>query len=300
MKKCLYVFSFVFIGILAFAISGCDDSMEEIVDEVVTTPITEPIIPPELTGIDQGYTFYMSLDHQTPINDVAFSWDGQWLASLGENSVKLWDPQTGQLKETRSIESGDLWIDSVHDDGSVRLTGPDDFLFQRAGHTSPVRTVAGEGPTTNVTGSSDRTIRVWDFLTGELHFAFDLPGQVWAVAVSLDGSILAGGGGFDGIYLWDFNTQQSKGILRADTAQVEGIAFGPGDLPFSPPNTLAVATGLGSGEAIHVWDLRTNILKQTLIADGYTVRKVAISPDGQMIVGGAYYGAAPGVLLWRK
>lgn len=290
MKKCFHVFSFVFIGLLAFAISGCDDSMEEIVDTVVTPPTTEPIIPPELTGIAQGYTFHTTLDHQAPILDVAFSIDGQTLASLGENSIKLWNPHTRQLKNTLPREGEDLWIKYVFNDGVVSLMGPDHPLLARSGHTSPVRSVVYASGGAIVTGSSDKTIRAWD---DTLHFSLELPGQVWAVAISRDGT-LAGGGGFDGIYLWDFDTQQSKGILRASTAQVESIAFGPDG------NMLAVATGSGSGEAIHIWDLRTNQLVQTLTADGYTVRKVAISPDGQMIAGGAYYGAGPGVLLWKK
>ena len=63
---------------------------------------------------------------------------------------------------------------------------------------------------------------------------------------------------------------------------------------------LAVATGLGTGEAIHLWNLRTNQLVETLMAPaGYTIRKVAISSDGQIIAGGAYDPTGPGVLLWN-
>ena len=92
------------------------------------------------------------------------------------------------------------------------------------------------------------------------------------------------------------HTGQSKGApLIASTAQVEGIAFGPDG------HTLFVATGRGDGEAIHVWDLRTNQLTETLMAEGYTVRKVAVSPDGKIIAGGAYYSeAGPGVVLWKR
>ena len=129
-------------------------------------------------------------------------------------------------------------------------------------------------------------------------------GQVWAVAFSPDGQTLASGGGFEGIYLWDVETGQSKGApLIANTAQVEGIAFSPDG------QTLAVATGLGTGGAVHLWDLSTHTLVETLMApERHTIRKVAISPDGQIIAGGGYrspppdvFGKnAPSVVLWKR
>ena len=180
----------------------------------------------------------------------------------------------------------------------------DDFDFPVVPrHTSPVRSIASRGSLL-ASGSSDKTVHVWDRSGGQDNHLYTLAheGQVWAVAFEFTpyGLTLASGGGFEGIHLWDARTGQSIGPpLIASTAQVESIAFGLGP-PFGDGNLLFVATGRGDGEAIHVWDLHTNQLIDTLRADGYTVRKVAVSSDGQLVAGGAFYPDGPGVLLWKR
>ncbi len=196
-----------------------------------------------------------------------------------------------------------------------------DSISLPSNHTSLVRAFAYTEDQF-ATGSSDKTVHIWevqhqagvvDPVYTHKH-TLEHEGQVWAVAFSPDGQTLASGGGFEGIYLWDVETGQSKGApLIANTAQVEGIAFS------SDGQTLAVATGLGTGEAIHLWDLGTNQLTETLMAPqlpetllepggNIIIRKVAISPDGQIIAGGGYSHPPPNVLgknaptvvLWKR
>lgn len=320
MKKHLRLLSIILVGLLGIFINGCDRGMDTIVETVADPPpSTEPVAPPMLPDADASYTFEGTLDHQGTIHALAFSPDGQTLASLEENRLKLWDPHTQQLKNTlplwedifqRNIvqifyisEEAFILIEEVTQGTIQSHTWPggntetgDNFL---TGHTSIIRSLAF-GELGFATGSSDKTIRIWGNQAAEADgiiaptFILEHEGQVWAVAFSPDGQTLASGGGFEGIHLWDATTGQSKGPpLIAPTAQVESIAFGPDG------QTLLVATGKGDGEAIHVWDLRTNTLKQTLMAEGYTIRKIAISPDGQLIAGGAYAPEGPGVLLWK-
>jgi WD40 repeat protein len=74
-------------------------------------------------------------------NSVAFSPDGQWLASgSSDNTVKVWDASSGGL--TRSL----------------------------AGHQGSVRSVAfSPGGRGLASGSDDRTVKLWDVSTGTLN-----------------------------------------------------------------------------------------------------------------------------------
>ena len=330
MKKRLYFLSIILVGLFGVLINGCDRGMDTIVDTVTdpppstepVTPVdtvtdpppsTEPVTPPMQPGTDPSSTFHGFLDHQESIHALDFSLDGQTLASLGADSLKVWDIPTEQLISTISIPPSQkevLWILGVANRGETVAVGertrgmiqistfPEgEILYDLSHeHTSPVRALAysPEGLTL-ATGSSDKTVGVWNPLTKTRKFTLDHEGQVWAVAFTPDGQTLATGGGFEGIHLWDADTGESKGPpFIAPTAQVESIAFGPDG------QTLFVATGKGDGEAIHIWDLGTNQLTETLMAEGYTVRKVAVSPDGQLIAGGAYSPQGPGVLFWKR
>ena len=296
MKNHVHILSIVFVGVLAVLINGCNQGMDTVVDMVMDSPpSTEPVAPAMQPSTDQSDTFHGSLDHQSPIHAVAFSPDGQTLVSLGEESLKFWDPYIEELNGTLPFEGEIRWI--YHEqDGNLVVGGPDSLPGFVTGHTSLVRAFAlTPDLETAATGSSDKTVRIWNTLTDTHKFTLEHKGQVWAVAFSPDGKTLASGGSFEGIHLWDATTGESKGPpLIAPTAQVESIAFGP------EGQTLFVATGKGDGEAIHIWDLRTNQLTETLMAEGHTVRKVAVSPDGQLIVGGAYAPDGPGVLLWKR
>ncbi len=251
----------------------------------------------------QNWTLNAFLKHDSDIEGVAFSKDGRTLASMGTNRVlHYWDPHTEKSQPHAEISAIDRW--SI--DASVVPEEP---------HTLPINTFAilrqavsfpgVENPSELLaTGSSDQTIWLQGFPSLRPLFQIQEQGEVWAVALSPDGRTLASGGDFAGIHLWDLTTIspihgtiELKSTLAASTARVEGLAFSPDG------QTLAVATGKSDGEAIHLWDLRTEQLKETLIAVGVPIKKVAFSPDGQMIVGGAAdysNGHGRNVLLWRR
>lgn len=314
MKRHFRFLSIILVGLLGILISGCNQGMDTLVDTVVDLPppndIQEPSSPPVEPTPDPSYTFHGFLDHQETIHALAFSPDGQTLASLGEDNLKVWDIPTEQLKSTTPIGDESLWILGVSDGGETVAVGkradgmiqvsalPEkDVLYDLShGHTAAVRAlVYSSDGLTLATASSDKTVRVWDPLTTTHKYTLDHEKAVWAVAFSPDAQTLATGGSFEGIHLWDATAGESKGPpLIASTSQVESVAFGPDG------QTLFVATGRSDGKAIHVWDLRTNQLTETLMAEGYTVRKLAVRPDGQLVAGGAHAPDGLRVLLWKR
>ena len=232
---------------------------------------------------------------------MAFSEDGRTLASMGTDRVlHYWNPHTEKRQPHAEISAIDRW--SI--DASIVPEEP---------HTLPVNTFdtmrqavsfpGVEDPDGLLaSGSSDKTIWLQGFRTLRPLFQIQEQGKVWAVALSPDGQTLASAGDFAGIHLWDLTTIspihgtiELKSTLAASTARVEGLTFSPDG------QTLAVATGRSDGEAIHLWDLRTETIKEKLIAVGVPIRKVAFSPDGQMIAAGAGHTfGGRNVLLWKR
>jgi WD40 repeat protein len=135
--------------------------------------------------------------HTSPVWSVAYSPDGKSLASgsgptiqlatpdgkkpasgSGDQTVKLWDVQTG--KEQATLK----------------------------GHTSLVSSVAfSPDGKTLASGSHDKTVRLWDVQTGQEQATLrGHASPVSSVAFSPDGKTLASGSSDETIRLWEVQT----------------------------------------------------------------------------------------------
>ena len=110
-----------------------------------------------------------------------------------------------------------------------------------------------------VTGSDDKTIRVWSLADGSLARTIRVPagpgnvGKVYAVAISPDGTLIAAGGWTrwtdadrqEQIYLFD----RESGVLKQ---RIEGLPEVVDHLAFSPDGTRLAAV-LGDGKGLRVY-----------------------------------------------
>jgi WD40 repeat protein len=99
-----------------------------------------------------------------------------------------------------------------------------------AGHSDSVNSLAfSPDGSFLVTGSSDRTAKIWDTNTwveiGELHAEFSPP--VWAVAVSPDQRRIATGGWMGEVDFWDPSTRRKTAGFRTGGEKEQILAFGP-------------------------------------------------------------------------
>jgi WD40 repeat protein len=165
---------------------------------------------------------------------VAFSPDSRWLASgCGDGMVRIWDTRdlAGRPRELRGhsgmvrrvtflpdgrlASAGGSWLGSEF--GEVKIwdlsTGR---WLDLLGHTNAVECVACSPDGRRlVTGSEDRTIKLWDTATGEE--VFTLRGHtsgVESVAFSPDGRRIASGSDDRTVRVWDTSPPASHALFR--------------------------------------------------------------------------------------
>lgn len=128
-----------------------------------------------------------------------------------------------------------------------------------------------------VSGSTDKTLRVWDLETGQcLHTLIGHAHWVWSVSVSSDGRHVISGSS-DGIRrVWDLETGQCT---------LEGHSFIVNSVSVSPDRRRAVS-GCGDN-TLRVWDLETGQCLCTLEGHAHLVWSVSVSPDGRRAVSGS-------------
>lgn len=237
------------------------------------------------TGSQEWLDIY---EHDGEVADVAYSSDGQSLATAGwDGQVMVWDADSGeqQFREFLSVifralalSPDGVSLAAVDDENIVRVWNwmTQEEILEVSGHTDAVTSLTYSPDGEHLaTSSYDGTTRIWNAVTGETVFVLERDtSPVNDVTYAPDGNYLATGNRNGMVTLWEAATGQFFKDWKGHAGAISGVAFSP--------NGQYLATA-GSEGIVKIWDAHTFALLSTLTGHRGAIQDLVFSPDSQSL-----------------
>ena len=205
--------------------------------------------------------------HQDGISGVIFTPDQKQVISASwDGSLRTWDLASGkQVRHIRDAHKGRIY--------GVEMPINDVHMPEAA--AEPII----------VTGSADRTVKIWNYRSGKHIRTFKFKRKIRRVRVDSTGSKILAGSVGEHVNAWVsvIDASTGKEIVRYD-----GHDRTPRGMVLSRNDETVYSAG-GFHHEIDVWKLSSGQRVGRLAGAGRPVQAVGISPDGRML----YWGQKP-------
>lgn len=257
----------------------------------------------ELINWQNGAPLGQLAGHVSQVRAVAFSPDGQWLATAGGNpgqfgEIKVWD--VAARKELRAWRGhrDNIFALAFSPDGKLLATCSYDRMIKLwdaatgaeiknlKDHTDAVFAVVFSPDGKRLaSASADRTVKIWDVASGQrIYTLSDALDAVNTIAFHPSGKLLAGAGADRIIRLWELGATEGRQV-KSLIAHEDAI----NQLVFSPDGKLLVTTG--ADKLVKLWDAARLEQTQAIEPQPDWVFALAFSPDGKRFAAGRYDGS---------
>ena len=242
----------------------------------------------------------LRMTHGTWLTCVSFSGDDQWIGTADSDGVvRLWEAATGKLiwekpkgtgrKLAFSPKASTLAIGGYYSPQITLWDLEQNAVIHELPQNARALAFSKDGSLLAAAGR-DKVVRLWDPQTGALINSFNgHEAELYAVAISPDGRMLATGGGRGGgsqhneIRLWDIASGEQVGQLDDDNEQFKNLPDAVYSLDFSADGNVLGSAG---PYVVRLWDVRSRKLAQRLDHCSYDV---AFSPlEKRAVVAGEF------------
>ncbi|KAB2066703.1 hypothetical protein ES319_A09G179100v1 [Gossypium barbadense] len=242
---------------------------------------TDPVLVATGGGDDKGFLWKIGhadwaselQGHTDSVSSLAFSHDGQLLASGGfDGLVKVWDT-SGNLKSTLEGPGGGIeWI-RWHPKGHLILAGSEDCTvwMWNADNGSCLNVFSGHGASvtcgdftrdgkTICTGSEDATLRIWNPRSGESidvvrGHPYHTEGLT-CLSISSDSTFAVTGSKDGSVHVVNITTGKVVSSWASQTSSTEGDPESIECVSFAPKFPWAVSGGMDRN--LTIWDLQNS------------------------------------------
>lgn len=241
------------------------------------------------------------------IQSLAFSPDGQYLASGGYRTVKLWKkPQPAKKLDLAALESparsvavssDGKWVAVGEESGKIKLfdTANGQIAKAMAGHTAAVSGVAFAADGSKlVSGSQDKTFKLWNLADGALVGSVETAAPVNAVALIAGDTQVATGGADNSLRFWALPAAPKEGAEAPKPLKEVAGHGAPVTSLVAYEKGAKLLTGCKDGNAREI-DVASGNATKT-VNHGAPVDGVAVRPDAKRF---ASVGANNRVRLWN-